>query len=65
VKANRSSEYMTSNMTFQYELQTLTIHGVTRTPDLILKAADVMSSKCSCMGHMDEHIGSEISSTVT
>lgn len=41
------------------------MHGVTRTPDFILNAADVISSKCSFTGETDEHNGSVISSVVT
>ena len=42
----------------------LTMHGVTSTPDLILNAADVMSSKFTFVGQTDEHIGSLSSSCV-
>jgi hypothetical protein len=40
------------------------MHGVTRTPDFILNAADVISSKRSCTGETEEHIGSAMSSVV-
>ena len=46
----------------RHRSHTLTMHGVTSTPDLILNAADVMSSKCTCVGQTGEHNGSASSS---